>query len=82
MKSGEPHLINTLSIANKPHKGRRKKNNFSCSYICWNCTFTHFAAGFQENVEEEDNDRGRGEVLVFSVKENRVTTELSKDVSQ
>ena len=64
------------------NKGRRKRNNFSCTYICWNCTYSHFAAGFQENVEEEDNDRGRGEVLVFSMKENRVTIELSKDVSQ
>ena len=82
LKGNGPQLLTTLVVNGKPQKGRRKRHSYSCSYICWNCVNSHFAAGFQENVEEEDNDRGRGEVLVFSLSQNRVTTELSKDVSQ
>jgi len=44
LKGDQICLANTLSI-NK-HKGR-KKITFSCTYICWNCTYSHFAAGFQ-----------------------------------
>lgn len=60
-------VIKNLNVNSKSQRGRRKKNVFSCTYICWNCVYSHFAAGFQENVEEEDSDRGRGEVLVFSL---------------
>jgi hypothetical protein len=83
LKEGSIQLLSTLTVnGNKPHKGRRKRQTYSCSYICWNCTYSHFAAGFQENVDDEDSDRGRGEVLVYSLKDHRVTCELSKDVSQ
>jgi WD40 repeat protein len=49
LKGDQVALANTLSV-NRGQKGR-KKRNFSCTYICWNCTYSHFAAGFQENVD-------------------------------
>ena len=60
LRRGEPHLLSTLTVSGKPQKGRKRKHHYSCTYICWNCTYSHFAAGFQENIEDEDNDRGRG----------------------
>lgn len=75
-------LLNSLTANSKGQRGRRKRHTYSCTYICWNCVYSHFAAGFQENVEEDDSDRGRGEVLVYSLSENAVTCELSRDVSQ
>lgn len=66
MKGEQITLANTLSV-NRGQRGK-KKRNFSCTYICWNCTYSHFAAGFQENVNEEDTERGQGEVLVYSLK--------------
>jgi WD40 repeat protein len=44
-ENSRPSLLSTLSVSK--NLNRRKKKTFSCSYICWNCTFTHFAAGFQ-----------------------------------
>ena len=61
LRSGTPYLLQTLVVNNsKIQKGRRKKHSFTCTYICWNCTDTHFAAGFQENIDQDDGDRGRG----------------------
>ena len=82
LRNDEILLINHLTVGAKGTKGRKKRNNYSCSYICWNCNYSHFAAGFQENIEEEDNERGHGEVLVYNLRERRVTCELSRDVSQ
>lgn len=82
MQHERVQLLATLAVTIKPHKGRRKRHHYSCTYICWNCTYSHFAAGFQEIVEEEESDRGRGEVLVYSLQLRKVTSELSRDVSQ
>lgn len=49
IRENEIYLITQLEV-NKGQKGR-KKRSYSCTYICWNCTYSHFAAGFQENVE-------------------------------
>lgn len=62
----QAYLLHTLAV-NRGNKGR-KKRLFSCTYICWNCVFSHFAAGFQESIDEEDSERGQGEVLVYSIK--------------
>lgn len=53
LKGDQICLTNTLTV-NRGQKGR-KKRSFLCTYICWNCTYSHFAAGFQENVDEENN---------------------------
>ena len=49
LKGDQICLTNTL-VVNRGQKGR-KKRSFLCTYICWNCTYSHFAAGFQENVD-------------------------------
>jgi WD40 repeat protein len=50
LKGDQIYLANTL-VVHRGQKGR-KKRSFSCTYICWNCTYSHFAAGFQENIDE------------------------------
>lgn len=46
---------------------RRKKRAFGCNFICFNCTNTHFVAGFMELVNEDDEDRGNGDVIAYSL---------------
>lgn len=60
---------------------RKKKRTFACNFICWNCTYTHFSIGYHEIVEEDDSDRGHGDLLVYSVVEKKITCEFSKEIS-
>jgi hypothetical protein len=59
---------------------RRKKRAFGCNFILFNCTYTHFIAGFMELVDEDDDDRGNGDVIACSLDNKEVIFEFSKDM--
>lgn len=62
------------------YKAKRKKKTYLCNYICYNSLSTYLACSFQEeDQEDESENRGDGEIMIYSLIRNEITWEVSRD---
>ena len=73
----KPSLARELKIPK--YKIKRKKKTYHCNFISYNCTYTYLACSFQEEEIDEDSDlRGDGEIIVYGLQKHEVTWEFSR----
>lgn len=62
-------------------KVKRKKKNFACNFVCWNCTYTHMACSFiEEDLQEDDESRGDGDVIIYNALREEITWEMGRTI--